>query len=130
MNFDQLFSGKALLFGFLVWLIPFMVGFVTFPVKSNWPLAFKTIMAIVLVAATVGLTRAYFLSITPMDATQGLLLGCLWAVICIAIDVPVFIFGFKMKAVSYFTEIGIAYLIVPMITWGSASLAAALLQKP
>ncbi len=129
MNFEQILTGKTILFGFLLWLIPFVVGFFTFPVKNKWPLVFKTIVAVVLVFATVGLMRIYFVELSSLEATQGLMIGVLWAAICIAIDIPVFIFGFKTPAANYFLEIGMAYLMVPAITWGGASLVEALLPK-
>lgn len=128
MHFDQILTGKAFLFGFLLWLIPFVIGFFTFPIKNKWPLVFKTLMAIVLVFVTVGLMRMYFIEIRPIDATQGLMVGILWATICIAMDIPIFLFRFKMPVISYFFEIGIVYLIVPAITWGNASLVESLLQ--
>ncbi len=35
---------KALLFGFLLWLIPFLVAFLIFPIRLSTPALFESIM--------------------------------------------------------------------------------------
>jgi membrane-associated phospholipid phosphatase len=122
MDTSQLFTLKSIGYGLLAWLIPFAAGFVTFPVKQKRPLVFKTLMAVVLVFVTVGLSRSYLMQAPGTDATTGLLLGVLWAVICLVIDLPLFTLGFKMSPGAYLSEIGMSYLIIPAITWGNASL--------
>ncbi len=122
MDLTAIISSKSVFYGFLVWLIPFLIGFFTFPIKNKQPLVFKTIMAVVLVAVSAIFSKVYLTSIPVIDPSQGAILGCFWAMICIAIDIPVFIYGFKTKATCYFLEIGLAYLIIPIITWSNSAM--------
>lgn len=45
-------SGRAIFYGFLIWLIPFIVAFVIFPLRESARPLFESIMP---VAVTVGL---------------------------------------------------------------------------
>jgi hypothetical protein len=121
VNSFDVFSLRTLGYGALVWLIPFVAAFPIVPLKKSQPMVFKTLMGLILTVSTVCIARAYF-SATPIaDDTQGLILGAVWAAICLVVDVPLFALAFKMKPLDYMKEIGIAYLVVPAITWGFAS---------
>lgn len=122
-------STRALWYGFLVWLFPFIGAFPIFPLKEKYPLVFKALMGVILAAAAAGASRYYFASTPIARGTDGLWLGCLWAALSIAIDIPLFVFGFKMKLAVYLSEIGLAYLAVPAIAWGNAGLLVEALGK-
>lgn len=130
MNALAVLTGKSFLFGFLVWLIPFFAAFPIFPLKEKRPLVFKTAMSVALAVTAAALSRSYLIGASDVDALQGLALGGLWALMSIAIDLPIFLLAFKMKPVTYLTEIALGYLVVPAITWGQAGVIAALLRKP
>jgi hypothetical protein len=51
---------RTLLFGFLVWLIPFVVAVAVFPVKASSRSLFESIMAVTLAATVVGCALRYF----------------------------------------------------------------------
>lgn len=114
-------SGKALFHGFLVWLIPFLAAFPIFPLKAGHPLVFKALMSVILATVTVWAGRRYLSQVRAIGARTGLLLGVCWMGISILLDVPVFVLGFKMPPLTYLTEIAAAYLALPVITWGQAS---------
>lgn len=111
----------ALLYGFLAWLIPFGVGFILFPIRlSNRPL-FDTLMPLVVaLCAVVGAVR-YFRRVETAFIREGLRLGGLWFTMSLLLDVPTFLFGpIAMPFAEYLADIGLTYLLFPMITLGLA----------
>lgn len=110
---------KALIFGFLVWMIPFAVGFMAFSLReSNRPL-FESIMPVVLTGCAVLFSVFYFKKTQSASATEGLKLGLIWLAISLIIDLLMFMQGpTKMPLGDYITDIGLTYLIIPIITTG------------
>jgi hypothetical protein len=108
---------RALLSGLLVWLVPFVVAVLVFPIReSNRPL-FESIMpvTVALVVSLFGL--AYFVQVRGAGRREGLLLGILWMVISLLIDAPLMLFGgpMKMPPAGYAADIGLTYLIIPIV---------------
>jgi hypothetical protein len=109
-----------LLYGFMVWLIPFIVGFAAFPAKTNFAPFFETIMAVTLALSGVTAGGLYFRKIDSGFVRYGTLVGLSWFVICLAIDSPFFLLGgpMQMTIPNYLMDIGLEYLIYPIITIG------------
>lgn len=61
---------------------------------------------------------SYFKRVNSAFVREGLLTGILWLGISIVIDIPLFLFGGPMKTSisGYVSDIGITYLIIPIIT--------------
>jgi hypothetical protein len=119
---------KALIYGVLVWLIPFAVAFAIFPLRqSNRPL-FESIMPVAVAAAVTGLGGRYLGDITSAHVREGLRLGILWLVISVAIDAPLMLLGgpMRMSLDAYLADIGVVYLMMPVIT---AGIGAALARR-
>jgi uncharacterized membrane protein YpjA len=114
---------RALLLGFLSWLIPFVISFVVFPVKrSNAPL-FATIMTLV-VLLTAGILFAHYFRGKAVASSEALLVGALWFVCNLVLDYPLFSHGpMRMTMLNYYSEIGLDYLIFPFFAFGAARLA-------
>jgi len=114
---------RALLLGLLSWLIPFAISFfIFFLKKSNAPL-FSTLMYLV-VLLTAGLLLAGYFRNRPVSVREALLVGALWIVMNLVFDYPMFAYGpMKMTALSYYSEIGLAYLTFPVFAFLSARLA-------
>lgn len=112
--------GKAILFGFLVWLAAFVVAFLIFPIRESSRPLFESIMPVVLTSATGGLAIAYFRKVASGFAREGVLLGCLWLAMNVLIDAPLMLVGGPMKMTlgDYLADIGITYLIIPAVTIG------------
>jgi hypothetical protein len=103
--------------GFLVWLLPFVIAMAMFGVRSDDRALFESVMAVVLVVVTVffGLKQLNKIE----NVFQGLLVGVVWMLISIAIDLILFLQGpMKMELVDYFKDIGITYLIMPVVVVG------------
>jgi hypothetical protein len=108
-----------LLYGFLLWLIPFIVGFLVFPLRESERPLFETIMAVTVTLAVVVLSVLYFGKTDGGYFKEGVKIGILWFLISIAIDLLMFMWGpMKMSFRDYMFDIGSTYLIYPTVTVG------------
>lgn len=112
---------RAVAYGVLVWLVPFLVAFAIFAVKESWRSLFESIMAVTVAAVTVVASGKYFRSHPPQCVRPGLVLGVLWALISIAIDLPLMLSPpINYPVPEYFADIGLTYVMIPIITAGMA----------
>jgi hypothetical protein len=110
---------KILLYGFLVWLIPFIVSMLIFPIKTSSPALFESIMPVALTICAVLFSVLYFRGLEAGMPREGVLLGLIWFAISIAIDLLMFMWGpMKMSFAHYMMDIGLTYLIIPTVTVG------------
>ena len=111
---------RAILFGFLIWLIPFVVAFVIFPLRESSRPLFESIMPVSVAAATVIFGVLYFRHVPRDFVRQGILIGLIWLAMCLLIDLPLMLLGGPMQMTlwEYVSDIGITYLMIPAITIG------------
>ncbi|MGA2754092.1 MAG: hypothetical protein ABSE53_10000 [Terracidiphilus sp.] len=116
---------RAILFGLLSWFIPFVAGFVLFPLKKfNAPL-FSTLMYLVVLATAGVLLNLYFRK-RAVSIREAALVGAAWLVINLICDYPMFAYGpMKMTPLGYYSEIGLVYLTYPVFAILAARLAQA-----
>lgn len=109
----------ALIYGFLVWAIPFAVAFIIFPLRSLDRPFFESIMPVAVTVATVIFTVLYFKKIEGNFTREGILLGIVYFVVSIVVDLLMFSKGpMAMPFVDYIKDIGFTYLLIPAITIG------------
>ena len=107
-------------FGILIWLIPFLVSFVVFPLKdSNRPL-FESIMPVILTITVVIFSILFFKRVDREFMKEGFIIGIVWFTISIVIDLFMFIpeSSMHMSLVDYIMDIGLTYLIILVIPVG------------
>jgi uncharacterized membrane protein YsdA (DUF1294 family) len=113
---------KIIIFGLLLWLIPFLAGFPFVDAEGNFIISetfFKSIMIVIGSIVGVVLAVNYFKHVTKKYIQEGILLGIIWLIINIAIDViMIMIEFFPMTLYNYFTDIGLRYLTMPIYTIG------------
>ncbi len=110
---------KALIYGFLLWIVPFGVGMALFQVRSSDRAFFETIMPVTITLLVVVLAYFYFTSRTGDYRKEGLIIGILWLAISIVLDLLMFTWGpMAMTFVDYMKDIGLTYLIYPIVTAG------------
>ncbi len=117
---------RALLYGFLVWLIPFLVAFLIFPLRESARPLFESIMPVTVAMATAVFGVLYFKNLASNRAQnhvrnyikEGLVLGMLWWIISVLIDAPLMLLGGPMQMTlgAYFADIGLTYMMIPAIT--------------
>ncbi len=111
---------SALLLGFFDWLLPFAVSFVILSLRKNNYYLFESLMVVVVVFAVVWFATRYFKKVESSFVREGVLLGLLWLVINLAIDLILFLpkSPMQMPLSLYMSQIGIKYLSIPIITIG------------
>ena len=113
-----------MLFGFLIWLIPFVVSFFIFPLRSSSRPLFESIMPVVLTSAVVLFTVRYLRKINREFVKEGIFIGIVWLVISLVIDLILLMpeSPMQMTLSDYGMDIGITYLIILIIPVGSGYL--------
>jgi uncharacterized membrane protein YvlD (DUF360 family) len=116
---------RAILFGLLSWVIPFVVSFAAFPLKkSNAPL-FSTLMYLVVLVTAGALLNFYFRK-RAVSVREAALVGAVWLAINLICDYPMFAYGpMKMTPLGYYSEIGLVYLTYPVFAILAARMAKA-----
>jgi hypothetical protein len=109
---------RAFIYGFLLWLIPFLASVIIFPLKKTDPAFFQSLLGVVSIVLAVILAVHYFQK-AKGNLREGILLGLVFAVVSWFFDFFFFIWGpIKMPLPIYIKEIGIGYLIYTAITVG------------
>ncbi len=122
--------GKALLFGFLTWLVPFVVAIFFYTQEGQLRIdifLFKSIMIVVGSVTGAFFLLLYFRKVTEYYCREGILIGLIWLAINWALDFGVLIPMSAMDVGTYVAQIGLRYLIIPVfsVTIGCAMSAQA-----
>jgi len=116
---------RAFAYGFLVWLLTLLVSMALFPLKRSWPVLFDSIMPVALALCAVIFANRYFQGCAASSLKEGLWLGAIWLIMNWLLDWPLFShWQMKMSMVNYIADIGLTYLMLPIITVGIAYQAA------
>ena len=110
---------KLLLFGFLAWLVPFVTSFFFYSREGQVLIDiffFKTIM--ILVGALTGalLLVLYFKPLRKRYLREAVIAGLVWFAISILLDLLILLPMSGMPAGTYFTQIGLRYLTLPIMS--------------
>jgi hypothetical protein len=109
---------KICLFGFLLWLIPFVVSILIFPLRVSQRPLFESIMPVVIVIWTVFFSIMYLSGLESDFQKAGAFIGLAWLFISIFLDLLFFLEGpMKMSLLDYAMDIGATYLMIPFITF-------------
>lgn len=108
------------LFGFFMWMITFGVSVLLSSLRTSQRPLFESIMPVVVTACAVVFSILYFRNLKAGFWQEGLLIGVAWLGINIAIDLPLLLSAspMQMSFADYMMDIGITYLIIPVITIG------------
>ena len=110
---------KIGLFGFLLWLIPFAVSVLIFPLRMSQRPLFESIMPVVIAIWTVFFSILYLSKKKSDLLKESIFIGIAWLLISIVLDLMIFIEGpLKMPIWDYVTDIAVTYLMIPVITSG------------
>jgi len=120
-NVDDKDNGKyvkLLGFGFIVWLVPFIVSFLFYTpqgVLVTSEAFFNSVMTVTgfIVAGT--LLLKYMSSFTVNYLKESIQVGLVWLVMSLVLDLVILVPMAKMDLVSYFANIGFGYLVIPMM---------------
>lgn len=109
----------------MVWLIPFLVSFVVFPLKETMRPLFESIMPLVLTITVITLTYYYLKDMDADFAKAGVIAGVVWFAISIIVDLALFLPASPMQMgfTDYMMDIGLTYVMIPVITTGMGYMA-------
>ena len=109
----------AFIYGFVVWIVPFVIAFLIFPLRTSDRPFFESIMPVAVSVATVIFTVLYFKKVKMNFLKEGILLGIVFFAVSIAFDLLMFSKGpMAMPFLDYVKDIGFTYLLIPVITIG------------
>lgn len=108
--------GKIILFGFILWIIPFVFSFFFFDKTGNLAIEenfFKSIM--VFVGNLTGSILLYFYlkKYSGNFLKEAMIIGFSWFFVNVLLDVFVLIPMAEMTFMAYCKEIGLRYLVLP-----------------
>jgi len=108
---------KVAAYGLLSWLVPFIASFLFFG-KSGQPMLPIGLIksAMILIGASLGgflLFRLFKES--PPSLGSGIAIGSLWFLMNILLDLSILVPMTKMNLGEYFSEIGLRYLLIPIM---------------
>ena len=110
---------KALAFGFLLWLVPFLASIALYNVRNTDRIFFETLMPVIITIVAVVLLYFYFKSLGSGFLKEGIVIGILWPLISIILDLLLFTWGpMAMSFTDYMKDIGLTYLIYTAIAIG------------
>ena len=69
---------KIILFGFFVWLVPFIVSFFMYPLKTAGNPLFESLMPVIITIITVVLAGIYLKNAEGNRLREGILIGVVW----------------------------------------------------
>ncbi len=110
-------SWRVWLFGFLTWLIPFVVAIPFFDPSGALVIAeplFKSLMVVIAGFAGAMLLVGIYRQIKPSPVV-GLLVGGLWLIINLALDWFILLPISGDSFSEYFADIGLRYLMIPIM---------------
>ena len=82
---------KIIIYGIMVWLVPFVVSFIIYPLKTpTYPL-FESILSVVIAVAAVLFSYYYLKNTSDNFISQGVIIGISWFIICILMDLVLFL---------------------------------------
>ena len=116
---------KIVGFGFLMWLVPFIVSLIIYPLKTSFNPLFESIMPVVITLTVVFLAVAYFKDVNTNFLQEGSIIGVRWFLISISIDLILFLPSSPMQMIftNYMIDIGLTYFIIPPVTVGMGYMA-------
>ncbi len=110
---------KIGLFGFFVWLIPFVVSVLIFPLRAMQRPLFESIMPVVIAIWTVFFAMIYLSGLKSDFRKEGIYIGMAWFLMSIILDLLIFVEGsIRMSLWDYAMDVPVTYLMIPTITFG------------
>lgn len=122
----KIVNGQITLLGLLSWAVPLAASFLFFDRTGQLTISqplFKSIMVVVSGGFGAALLVLAFRRVLPSWRT-GLVLGCYWLFLNLALDLLVLVPLTGMTVKTYFYDIGLRYLLIPIVSTAMGAAAA------
>ena len=122
---------KAILYGFLIWLIVFAIAFLIFPIRETNRAFFESIMPVIISIVTSFFAFKYFSKVESSFIKEGFYFGIIVTLINWIIDAVLMLSPspMQMTLLDYFQDIGFTYFMILPITLGFGFIANHLSKK-
>lgn len=107
-------------FGFLVWLVPFLVSFLFFTPQGVLAVGmgfFDSVMLVVGVLVQCVLLLKYFRHVTVNYLSEAFKVGIVWLVMSLVLDGIFLVSLLKMDLGKYFTDVAIGYAAILILAF-------------
>lgn len=112
---------KLIWYGFVVWLVPFLAGFLFYTREGVLLIdifLFKSIMIVLGALVGVCFFVRYFRSLKRDFVYEGVIAGLVFFAVNIVLDLIVLIPMSGIGVGAYFAQVGLRYLIMPIMSVG------------
>jgi hypothetical protein len=109
---------KIAFLGFLLWLICMIISVFVWPIHDSQFMLFKSIMVVTGTLVGILLLAYYFRKVTSGFIKEGVIVGIIWFVLNIFLDLIVLVGLLKTPLVDYLISPGIGYLCMPVMSIG------------
>lgn len=108
---------KIISYGLIIWLIPTLVTLLASYLNA---LSFFDVISAIAIAITVIVfSYLYFEDVNVNFIKEGVILGVVWVVISIVLDIVLILLGItKLSLISYAANVIPLYIIIPAVTIG------------
>lgn len=108
---------KIIGFGFIVWLIPTVITLIVSYLNGLY--YFDVISAVAIAITVIVFTYLYFKDVSVHFIREGVILGLVWLVMSIVLDVVLIFLGInKLSLMEYTVYVIPLYIVLPAITIG------------
>ncbi|WP_394747521.1 hypothetical protein [Spongiimicrobium salis] len=113
---------KIVVLGILIWMVPFLFGFLLYSETGELNVdifLFKSIMMINLAIITAFSINVYLGKAALSSLKNSAIVGVLWMLIVLLLDVLILLPRTTMDSTAYINQIGLRYMIIPIICLSS-----------
>lgn len=108
---------KIVAFGFMVWIIPTIVTYITSLTSGLY--LFDVVSALTIAISVIVFTYLYFKHINSHLIREGIIIGLIWLLISVVLDIILILLGVtKLTLLEYATYVVPLYIIIPVVTVG------------
>lgn len=106
-------------FGVAIWAFVFMVAILAFPLRAGDRPLFESIMPVALALAVTAASVMSFRNVARGHVSLGIRLALVWLGVNLLFDFLAFSRGpMQMDLVDYLKDIGVTYLMIPVVPVG------------
>ncbi|HEY1405668.1 MAG TPA: hypothetical protein VF857_03575 [Spirochaetota bacterium] len=120
---------KKIIYGLIAWLVPFLFSVAVWPLHETMLPLFKSVVLVFSVTLGVVLLVLYFRKVEGRYFRDGIILGLVWLAISLILDLAVLVYFMKMPLGMYLMDIGLRYLLMPVLSAGFGYIIAFKVQK-
>lgn len=108
---------KIITFGFMVWLIPTIVTYITSFTSGLY--LFEIISTLSIAITVIIFAYLYFKDLDSHFIRDGIIMGMIWIIISIVLDIVLVLLGItKLTLSQYLFYVAPIYIIIPAVTIG------------